>query len=181
MILLADAVEILPYNGPFPNALRRFDSRAAFEVLCSINLLVFTVFFFDFSYILIVEFIILLLGLLKMLKHGRKKSNLAFWIPKCIHHVELIESQQYYRHLFCVQYNLFHFDGFLSSSLGMRKQQPHISSLYFLFICLLSLFTFASRVGLETAREMYIYISMFACFFCVVVFFFFLPKNVLYL
>jgi hypothetical protein len=31
-ILLADAVEILPYTGPFPNALRRFDSRAAFEV-----------------------------------------------------------------------------------------------------------------------------------------------------
>ena len=32
VILLADAVEILPYTGPFPNALRRFDSRAAFEV-----------------------------------------------------------------------------------------------------------------------------------------------------
>ncbi|CAF1097370.1 unnamed protein product [Adineta ricciae] len=32
VILLADAVEILPYTGPFPNALRRFDSRAAFEL-----------------------------------------------------------------------------------------------------------------------------------------------------
>ena len=144
----------------------------------------FSSLFLDFSYIPIVEFIILLLGLLKMLKHGRKKSNLASWIPKCIHHVELIESQQYYRHLFCVQYNLFHFDGFLSSSLGMRKQQQqHISSLYFLFICL-SLFTFASRLGLETAREekqhldVYTYLCLRA--FCVV-FFFFLVKKVLYL
>jgi hypothetical protein len=41
VILLADAVEILPYNGPFPNALRRFDSRAAFEVFS--NLFYFSV------------------------------------------------------------------------------------------------------------------------------------------
>ncbi|CAF4289602.1 unnamed protein product, partial [Rotaria sp. Silwood2] len=32
VILLANAVEILPYTGPLPNALRRFDSRAAFEL-----------------------------------------------------------------------------------------------------------------------------------------------------
>ena len=83
VILLADAVEILPYTGPFPNALRRFDSRAAFEVrdIHFDHRCLFT-FFHCSSYIPIVAFTISLQQLLKMLKHGRKRSNRVSWILK---------------------------------------------------------------------------------------------------
>jgi hypothetical protein len=77
-------VEILPYTGPFPNALRRFDSRAAFEVKNNEIYVLIRINLSKFSYIQIVESIILLLQQLKMLKHGQKKSNLVFSILKKI-------------------------------------------------------------------------------------------------